>query len=328
MEGLGASQNGAASKKLRIRKFQRRKARDLLEVRNVTKNYGKFKALDNVSFTVEQGRASLLIGPNGAGKTTIIKSILGLLKYKGRITLSSLDAALDGAKIRERIGYVPQHLVFGYNTSIEEQSNFIATMKGASKEDARNAMMQAKLLDSKKMRVNSLSHGMRQKLGIALAMLADPDVLIFDEPINNIDLKGQLEFKNTVQELTKKGKTLLIATHLSGLSETIGNAIVLYKGKVMAQGTPQELLTKMNAADTIYLRMSQADVPKVLKMLEGTFGGKVTVNDEWLIFSLPPGMKGRILQEIVAGGYPMKDLIIEPSTIESQYVKLLSESPH
>jgi ABC-2 type transport system ATP-binding protein len=298
----------------------------LLQVQNVTKDYGKFRALEDVSFTVDRGNASLLIGPNGAGKTTIVKSILGLLKYQGKIVLDSLDAAKDGSKVRERIGYVPQHLVFGYNTSIEEQAYFIATMKGASKEDARNAMLQANLLEVKKMRVNSLSHGTRQKLGIAFAMLGDPEVLIFDEPINNVDLKGQLEFKNTVQKLIKQGKTLLIATHLSGLSETVGNAIVLYKGKVVAQGTPKELLTKMNAADTIYLRMSQADVPKVMKMLEGTFDGKVTVDDEWLVFSLPPGMKNRILEQIIVAGYAMKDLIIEPSTIESQYVKLLHEA--
>jgi ABC-type multidrug transport system ATPase subunit len=298
----------------------------LLAVRNVTKTYGNFKALDNVSFTVEEGAAVLLIGPNGAGKTTAIKSILGLLNFRGSIEVDSLNIQRNGTRAREKIGYVPQALVFGYNTSVLEQGYFLAKLKGASKEDAVNALRQAGLWDIRKRKVNSLSHGMRQKLGISLALLRNPPLLIFDEPINNVDLKGQLEFRTTVQELTKQGKTLLIATHLSGLSEMVASAIVLAKGRILAQGTPQELLTKMNAADTMYLRVNPGDVQRVAQLIEATLGSKITQNSEWLVFSLPPGMKSSILEKVVLGGFKIKDLIVEPSTIESSYVKLLEGS--
>jgi len=165
---------------------------------------------------------------------------------------------------------------------------------------------------------------MRQKLGIALALINDPPLLIFDEPINNVDLQGQLEFRKTVQELTKEGKTILISTHLSGVSELVGWAIVLHKGKVVAQGTPQELLAKMSAADTLYLRVSNAEAAKVLELV-GSYGSTVSRNDEWIVFSLPPGTKGRLLEQIIGAGLTIKDLIIEPSTIESRYVRLLEQ---
>lgn len=295
----------------------------MLSVRNVTKDYGDFRALDSVSFAVEKGAAVLLIGPNGAGKTTILKCILGLLNFRGTIQVDSFDIDKQGSRAREKIGYVPQALVFGYNTSIEEQGYFMAKLKGASSDDAVNALKQAGLWEIRRRKVNSLSHGMRQKLGISLALVNDPPLLIFDEPINNVDLKGQLDFRNTVQELTKQGKTLLIATHLSGLSEMVGNAIVLHRGKVMAQGTPQELLTKMNAADTMYLRVEQGDAQRVTTLIEGLLGRKIAQDGEWLVISLPPGMKSVILERVVLEGVKMKDLIVEPSKIESSYVRLL-----
>ncbi len=297
----------------------------MLSVENLTKDYGKFRALDNVSFKVDKGAAALLIGPNGAGKTTIIKSVLGLLRYKGNIVVDGENVFNDGGRSRAKIGYVPQALMFGYNTSLEEQARFIAKLKGSTKESADDALRDANLWEIRRRKVNSLSHGMRQRLGIAMAMLKDPPLLIFDEPINNVDLKGQLEFRSRVLELEKRGKTLLISTHLSGLSEIMATAIVLHRGRIMAQGTPQELLTKMNAADTMYLRVSEPDVPKVLDIIGNHMGRRVSRNDEWLVFSLPPGMKSKALQEILAAGFTMKDLIIEPSTIESQYVKLLGE---
>jgi ABC-type multidrug transport system ATPase subunit len=306
----------------------------LLAVNTVTKTFGKFKALDGISFAVQKGEAALLIGPNGAGKTTILKCILGLLRYKGEILVDGANIFNDGGKGRKKIGYVPQAVSFGYDTSIAEQAFLMARLKNARTEDAVSALKEAGLWEIRRRKVTSLSHGMRQKLGISIAMLTDPPLLIFDEPINNVDLKGQLEFRERVVELSKRGKTLLIATHLSGLSEFMATAIVLHRGKIVAQGTPRDLLTKMSAADTLYVRVNEEDAPKVHEMVERHFehredegrdGTKVRQNKEWLVFSLPPGKKAGLLKEIQDAGYEIKDLIIEPSTIESQYVKMLSE---
>ena len=306
----------------------------MLAVESVTKTFGKFKALDAISFKVQKGEAALLIGPNGAGKTTIVKCILGLLRYEGGILVDGGNVFNDGGRAREKIGYVPQAVSFGYDTSIEEQALLIARLKNARKEDAVSALKDAGLWEIRRRKVTSLSHGMRQKLGISMAMLTDPPLLIFDEPINNVDLKGQLDFRERVMELSKRGKTLLIATHLSGLSEFMATAIVLHRGRIVAQGTPRDLLTKMSAADTLYLRVKEEDAAKVHEMVERHFehrngegqdDSKVRQNKEWLVFSLPPGKKAGLLKEIQDAGYEVKDLIIEPSTIESQYVKMLSE---
>lgn len=306
----------------------------MLAVKHVTKTFGKFKALDDVSFDVQEGEAALLIGPNGAGKTTLVKCVLGLLRYQGNIVVDSSDVFNDGGKARKKIGYVPQAVSFGYDTSIAEQAFLIAKLKQAPKDAAVSALKDVGLWEIRRRKVASLSHGMRQKLGISMALLTDPPLLIFDEPINNVDLKGQLEFRERVLELTKRGKTLLIATHLSGLSEFMATAIVLHRGKIRAQGTPKDLLTKMSAADTIYLRVDDKDAPKVHEIIDRHFehhdetgpqGPLVRQNNEWLVFSLPPGEKAKLLKEVQDAGYEVKDLIIEPSTIESQYVKLLGE---
>ncbi len=306
----------------------------MLAVESLTKTFGKFKALDGVSFNVGKGDAALLIGPNGAGKTTAVKCILGLLRYKGQILVDSANVFNDGGKAREKIGYVPQAVSFGYDTSIEEQAFLIARLKHARREDAVDALKDAGIWEIRRRKVTSLSHGMRQKLGISMAMLTDPPLLIFDEPINNVDLKGQLEFRERVLELSKRGKTLLIATHLSGLSEFMATAIVLHRGKIVAQGTPKDLLTKMSAADTLYVRVNEQDGPQVHELVERHFdhhddegprAPSVRQNNEWLVFSLPPGKKAQVLKEIQDAGYEIKDLIVEPSTIESQYVRLLGD---
>lgn len=307
----------------------------MLTVSNLTKTFGKFRALDGVSFKVEKGDAALLIGPNGAGKTTAIKCVLGLLRYKGTIIVNDKNVFNDGGRARAQIGYVPQQLAFGYDSSVEEQAYFIAKLKKAPKQEAVDALKAAHLWEIRRRKATSLSHGMRQKFAISMAMLTDPPLLIFDEPINNIDLRGQLEFRNRVMELKKMGKTLLIATHLSGLSEFMATAIVLAKGRIVAQGTPGDLLTRMNAADTLYLRVNEDDGPRVTKIVEGHFeynpnqeegtGPQVRQNGDWLVFSLPPGMKANVMKEIQGAGIEIRDLIIEPSTIESQYVKLLGE---
>jgi ABC-type multidrug transport system ATPase subunit len=306
----------------------------LLAVNALTKTFGVFKALDGVTFAVQKGEAALLIGPNGAGKTTILKCILGLLRYKGEILVDGTNIYNDGGKGREKIGYVPQAVSFGYDSSIAEQAFLMARLKNARTEDAVSALKEAGLWEIRRRKVTSLSHGMRQKLGISMAMLTDPPLLIFDEPINNVDLKGQLEFRERVLELSEKGKTLLIATHLSGLSEFMATAIVLHRGRIVAQGTPRDLLTKMSAADTLYLRVNEDDSKEVREMVERHFehreevgldNPKVRQDKEWLVFSLPPGKKAALLKEIQDAGYEIKDLIIEPSTIESQYVKMLSE---
>jgi ABC-2 type transport system ATP-binding protein len=298
----------------------------LLVVENLTKTYGKFIALSDVSFTVDDGESVLLIGPNGAGKTTIIKSILGLLYYSGKISVDSNDMARHGASARAKVGYVPQQLTFGYNTSIQEQARFMSALRGGSNDDGDDALRQASLWEIKKRKVNSLSHGMRQKMGLALALVKDPPLLIFDEPINNVDLEGQLEFRSTIEGLSKKGKTILVATHLSGLSEIVGKAIVLQRGKVIATGTPRELLARMNAADTVYLRVDEEQIPKVMALVEATIGREARKSNEWIVFSVPPDMKAEVVVEVTSAGYKIKDMIIEPSSIESQYVKLFNQA--
>src|SRR2546425_67744 len=164
---------------------------NLLEVEHLTKNFGKFTALNEVSLQIRDGNTVLLLGPNGAGKTTLIRCVMGLLHFRGKITLDSLDARTDGIDLREKIGYVPQQSSYYENLRILDQGRYIAGLKKASFEELKKKLETVGLWNVRTRHVKSLSSGMKQRLGLALALLNDPPFLIFDEPTSNVDMTGQ-----------------------------------------------------------------------------------------------------------------------------------------
>jgi len=296
----------------------------MLDVSNVSKRFRKFQALDGVSFKIEKGSTVLLLGPNGAGKTTIIRCMMGLVNFKGVVRFEGLDVSRDGKKARMKMGYVPQYFTFYESAPVLDQANLVCKLKGADLSQVEQKLRMFNLWDVRRKSIKSLSSGMRQKLAIALALLNDPPFLIFDEPVTNVDVKGQLEFQSLIKHLSEEGKTILIATHLTGISEFATHAIVLDHGHVVATGTPEELLNRVDARDAIFVKVpiekSEA-VKNVLLSYAGSDG--VQSEEDWLILQVPPHEKLQVLKSLFANGVPISDLLIEPSTLESQYMKLI-----
>ncbi len=299
----------------------------MLEVSNLEKTYKNVRAVSGVSFVVERGSASLLLGPNGAGKTTIIRCIMGLLRFKGQIRVGGFDVSADGEKTRSGIGYVPQELSLYDSLSVQEEARFVARLKGAKEQEIPERLRQVDLWEVRQRRVRFLSHGMRQRLGMALALLNDPALLIFDEPINNVDLKGQLEFRSLVRQLSQAGKTLLIATHLSGLSELAGNAVVIDRGRIMATGSPKDLLLRMNAKDTLFVKVGGSNEGIASRIITETIGQSVEHKDGWLVCPVTSEEKIKVVQALATSGCQVEDVIIEPTTVESEYLRLLGQQP-
>ena len=295
-----------------------------LTVSNLRKRYGKFMAVDDVSFTVERGSTVLMLGPNGAGKTTIIKCIMGLLNFRGKISVEGIDVGKDGRLARERIGYVPQQSAYYENLTVGDEAKLVARLKKTDGREIEDALRIVNLWDVRNRRVKSLSSGMRQRLGIGLAMLSNPEFLIFDEPTSNVDLKGQLDFQSLLKTFSQQGKTLLICTHLSGLDKFAGKVIILDSGRIIANGSPAELLGRINAVDTVFVKLRDADFERASEAIRGVVG-EVTRQDNWLSFSVVPEKKGDVLRAIMEGGSRIEDLVIEPSAIESEYLRLLKK---
>ena len=214
-----------------------------LELDKISKSYGKFKALRSVSATLEDGVYGLL-GPNGAGKTTLINILIGILPSSGgTIRLDGNDTAAMGRGYFDLIGYMPQYPQFYANFTILEFLSYMCQLKGVK--DARSRMEESlvfvNLYDKRQMRIGALSGGMRQRLGVAQAILNDPKLLVLDEPTAGLDPGERIRFRNLISKLAT-GRIILLATHIVSDVECIAKEILLLqKGQLVMQGTPAEL---------------------------------------------------------------------------------------
>lgn len=298
----------------------------MLDVEGVSKSYGRYLVLKDISFKVKKGGRTLLLGPNGAGKSTLIRTIMGIHKFTGRVTINGFDAVRDGSRARESVGYVPQTSVFYEGLTVDQEARLIAAVKGARPESVLEKLEAVGLGKARGKNVHALSGGMRQRFALAMALLTDPPFLVFDEPLASIDLRGQLGFLELVKRLASKGTTFLIATHLSGLGDFADDAVVLHRGKVVAEGSPSELLERVNADETVYLRPATGREGELLALVEASHGRVVDARGSPMVVSVPSAEKLAFLKAIFSDGDLVSDVSMEPAKIEASYTKLLQKA--
>ena len=214
----------------------------MLEVKNVTKRYGKNVACNDVSFTLEPGSLTVLLGPNGAGKSTIIKSIIGFLKYDGSITINGMNN--KSVEARKVLGYIPEKPSIYPTLTVTEHMEFIArAYKLTDYKDRINMLLERFELDDKRKKFgDELSKGMQQKLNICLGLLPDPDLILLDEPLVGLDPHAIKELKNYIEELRKAGKTLFISTHIIDSVDMLWDrTIIMQNGQIKANVTRAEV---------------------------------------------------------------------------------------
>lgn len=214
----------------------------MIEFANLTKRYGKFAAVDNLTLSVKPQEAVALWGVNGAGKTTAIKCLLGLLRFDGQITVGGCDVRRQGRAARQLIGYVPQELAFYKEMTTVDMAQFYARLKGAPAARIAPVLAQVGLGEQGGKRVGALSGGMKQRLALALALLSDPPVLLLDEPTSNLDAETRAEFLQLLAKLRHEGKTLLFTSHhLEEVEQLADQVLILRDGQFVAQGAPEAL---------------------------------------------------------------------------------------
>ena len=214
----------------------------MLEVKNVTKRYGKNVACNDVSFTLEPGSLTVLLGPNGAGKSTIIKSIIGFLKYDGSITINGMNN--KSVEARKVLGYIPEMPSLYPTLTVIEHMEFIArAYKLTDYKDRINMLLERFELDDKRKKFgDELSKGMQQKLNICLGLLPDPDIILLDEPLVGLDPHAIKELKNYIEELRRAGKTLFISTHIIDSVDMLWDrTIIMQNGQIKANVTKTEV---------------------------------------------------------------------------------------
>ena len=229
----------------------------LIVAEQLTKRYGRVTVLDNVSFSIRPGESVALWGANGAGKTTALRCLLGLQPFEGRLTVRGIDVQRQGKAVRTLIGYVPQEAAF-YDLTVQDTLRFYARLKKTTFDQIPGVLDRIQLSDQIHKPVSALSGGMKQRLALAVALLADPPILVLDEPTANLDVQAQRDFIHTIQHLNQAGKTIVFSSHrLDEVLVLAERVLVLGGGKVQLECAPGELADRLGLNQWMYIQVPE-----------------------------------------------------------------------
>lgn len=237
---------------------------------NVSKDYKNFKAVKNLSLTVNKGDIYAFLGPNGAGKSTSIRMLLSLIKpTSGSINLFGHDLNVERYKTLSRIGALIEKPDFYKYLTAEKNLRLLGEISNVENLDSKidEVLELVKLSDRRDSKFKTFSQGMKQRLGIAQTLLHDPDLIVLDEPANGLDPQGQKEMRNLIKDINNKGITIVISSHILAEVEQIANRMVIInKGQKVVEGEVQELLLGSGMRLTVIVDDSE----KAKKVIEGT----------------------------------------------------------
>ena len=237
----------------------------VIQLENLGKKYGKFVALQGLNLDVRPGETLALLGPNGAGKSTTIKSLVGLLRpSSGRALVNGVDVWKDAVQAKRQFGYVPDRpYLYGKLTGLELlrfASGVYRLERSSAERRIEELLVQFRLERFASSLIETYSHGMRQKLSLAMSLLHQPQALILDEPMVGLDPHATRLVKDLLRDYSKDGKAVLYATHQLHLAEQVADRVALvHRGQLMALGTPKELLNQHNSVDLeeFFLRLTE-----------------------------------------------------------------------
>ena len=230
-----------------------------VEVRNLTKKYNNFKAVDDVSFNVRSGEIFGFLGPNGAGKTTTIKSMLGLIHANsGEIKINGFDIKKRGKDAKKYVGYLPEKVAFYDNLTALQNMYFYAEMKNIPKEECKPLIEEMGIGDAVNKKVGKFSKGMQQRLGMARALLGNPPILILDEPSGGLDPRGVALIRNKIREMKDKGSTVFVSSHiLAEVQEVCDRVGIIDKGVLVAEDSVSKLSVKLNLKPKLIIELEK-----------------------------------------------------------------------
>lgn len=264
----------------------------MLTIENLTKQYGKFLALDHLNLHIDKGEIYGFVGPNGAGKTTTMRIVCGLLKAtSGSVIVDGIDAIKQPDDIKRKVGYVPDFFGVYDNLKVMEYMEFYGSMYGMERreiDDISEGLLElVNLSDKKDAFVDTLSRGMKQRLCVARALIHNPDLLVLDEPNSGLDPRARFEMKEVLKNLRSMGKTILISSHiLPELSELCTSVGIMEHGRLVTSGKVDDIIDASQGNQPIHMKVVYAETEEPLNQYVATvlkeqpFVEKVSFTDD------------------------------------------------
>lgn len=279
----------------------------MISAQNLTKSYGSTTALEDVSFEVRDGEAVALWGHNGAGKTTVIRCLLGLVTYQGQASIGGHDATDDGKEARRLVGYVPQELSFFDDLGVGETLLFSAGLRRTAVTRIEEVLEQVGLTAEIHKVVGELSGGMKQRLAIALALLADPPVLLLDEPTSNLDAASRESVLELLHDLKRPDRSMLLTSHhLEEVGILADRAIIMEHGGIVLEAPPSDLAERLGIRSWLHVVVDPEEVEPVLAKLAAE-GFEASRNSRGVLIEVSALEKFRALQVITEAGISPRD---------------------
>jgi len=299
----------------------------IIEVEDLVKHYGEVKAVDDVSFAVEEGEIFGLLGPNGAGKTTLMEILCSLRRFdRGRVTINGFDLAKNSLKVRATIGFCPQETLLYDLLSVSENFAFSASLYSlSSKKFIERVEFSSKFLgvgEFLKRRVQQLSGGMKRRANLAASIIHDPPIVILDEPTVGFDPNVKREFWELIKNLKNYGKTILLSTHdMHEADEICDRVAIMDKGKIAALDRPHILKKTIGGEPTIRIRVKDSQTKKALTILE-EYNGTLRDNEIHISAKNPWEIMTEASNQLVSHGVFIEKIEIVEPTLEDVFIKL------
>jgi ABC-2 type transport system ATP-binding protein len=310
----------------------------MVEVDGVTRFYGDITAVDNVSFTLKQGEILGLLGPNAAGKTTLMRIITGFLPAsRGTVRVAGYDVFEDPMQVKRRVGYLPEQPPLYADMTVRQYLRFVAEIKGVPRRERRarvdESMEMTSLTHIAGRLIDNISKGYKQRVGIAQAVVNNPDVLILDEPTVGLDPEQIIEIRELIKKLGK-AHTIMLSSHiLPEVSATCDRVVILKQGRVIAIDTQEGL--RRHAADSATLKVeisgpgkdATAQISAINGVRQVSPVGKPAGSAATLIVDTEPGsdVRAEIFDCCVKNGWRLIGLHREQATLEQVFLKLTGE---
>ena len=303
----------------------------MIRVEGLTKDYGARRAISGLTFEANQGEIVGFLGPNGAGKTTTMRILTGYMPpTDGKATVAGFDILEESLEVRKRVGYLPETVPLYGDMTAYEYLKFMADLRQLpdAAERAEEALEMVGLESRGDSFISSLSKGMRQRVGLAQALIHRPEVLILDEPTIGLDPAQVVEVRNLIREAGKQ-RTVLLSTHiLSEAQQVCDRVLIINKGRIIAEDTPQNLQSRLVGAERAVLRVrgDSDGLPKVVGKVRGVQSAEGSA-DGAVEFQFAPGqdIRPEVAKAVIAAGYDLLELRPVGMSLEEIFLELTRE---